>query len=139
MALSAVIGQALVPRKYLSQTRGRFRLEDMVPSRFADWRIDSYNHGGLVNPQTEAMLKRLYSQLLERTYVNSAGDRVMLSVAYGDDQSDVSVQMHYPEVCYPAQGFPGQNQSSGRVAPASGRRLPSAAWKPRWRACVQSQ
>jgi EpsI family protein len=29
----------------------------------------------------------------------------MVSVAYGDDQSDNSVQMHYPEVCYPAQGF----------------------------------
>jgi EpsI family protein len=29
----------------------------------------------------------------------------MVSIAYGDDQADDSVQMHYPEVCYPAQGF----------------------------------
>ena len=28
----------------------------------------------------------------------------MLSVAYGMDQADDDVQLHYPEVCYPAQG-----------------------------------
>jgi EpsI family protein len=28
----------------------------------------------------------------------------MLSIAYGADQSDAN-QLHYPEVCYPAQGF----------------------------------
>ena len=28
----------------------------------------------------------------------------MLSIAYGADQSDAK-QLHYPEVCYPAQGF----------------------------------
>ena len=29
----------------------------------------------------------------------------MLSIAYGADQADDDVQLHYPEVCYPAQGF----------------------------------
>ena len=28
----------------------------------------------------------------------------MLAIAYGDDQRD-AMQIHYPEVCYPAQGF----------------------------------
>jgi EpsI family protein len=28
----------------------------------------------------------------------------MLSIAYGENQSD-GVALHYPEVCYPAQGF----------------------------------
>lgn len=29
---------------------------------------------------------------------------MMLTIAYGEDQSD-NTQLHYPEVCYPAQGF----------------------------------
>ncbi|MEO8038328.1 MAG: exosortase-associated protein EpsI, B-type, partial [Betaproteobacteria bacterium] len=55
-------------------------------------------------PDTRAALARIYSQTLARTYINSKGDRVMLSVAYGGDQSD-AMQVHKPEICYPAQGF----------------------------------
>jgi EpsI family protein len=36
--------------------------------------------------------------------VNRVGQRIMLSVAYGGDQSD-GTSAHRPEVCYPAQGF----------------------------------
>ena len=60
--------------------------------------------GQLVNPETEQLLKTLYSQLLSRTYVNKQGYRIMLSAAYGDDQRG-GLQAHRPEVCYPAQGF----------------------------------
>ena len=67
--------------------------------------MDDHAATGIVNPQTEAMLNRLYSQLLDRVYVDTAGNRIMVSIAYGDDQADDSVQLHYPEVCYPAQGF----------------------------------
>ncbi len=38
-----------------------------------------------------------------RSYVNAEGVRVMLSIAYGDNQGD-DLQVHRPEVCYPAQG-----------------------------------
>ncbi|MEG1329123.1 MAG: EpsI family protein, partial [Janthinobacterium sp.] len=58
----------------------------------------------VISPETAAMLKKIYSQTLSRTYVNSQGERIMLSIAYGGDQSD-TMQVHYPEVCYPAQGF----------------------------------
>ena len=43
----------------------------------------------------------------------------MLAIAYGDDQRD-SMQMHYPEVCYPAQGFSLQAKQRGTLATASG-------------------
>jgi EpsI family protein len=76
-----------------------------LPTTFGDWHIDTNAAAGIVNPQTEAMLNRLYSQMLDRVYVDTAGHRIMLSIAYGDDQADDSVQLHYPEVCYPAQGF----------------------------------
>jgi EpsI family protein len=49
-------------------------------------------------------MQRIYTQTLSRAYVNSRGTVVMLSIAYGDDQR-ASLAVHYPEVCYPAQGF----------------------------------
>ena len=58
----------------------------------------------VINPQTQELLDKLYSQTLSRTYVNTQGYRVMLSLAYGDDQRG-GLQAHMPEVCYPAQGF----------------------------------
>ena len=105
MACSAGVGHALVPTKRLAQLRGHFQLSELVPQHFADWQVDDRAVGGIVNPATAAMLNRLYSQLLDRVYVSENGTRIMLSIAYGDDQSDDSVQLHYPEVCYPAQGF----------------------------------
>lgn len=95
----------MVPTRRMSAERGAFRLEDLVPSKFGAWRVDDRTVSGIINPQTEAMLNRLYSQLLDRVYIDDAGSRIMVSVAYGDDQADDSVQLHYPEVCYPAQGF----------------------------------
>jgi EpsI family protein len=105
MGAAAVGSQLMVPTKSLAKMRVGFQLATLVPTAFGDWQVDKYATAGVVNPQTEAMLNRLYSQLLDRTFVDSRGHRIMVSVAYGDDQSDNSVQMHFPEVCYPAQGF----------------------------------
>jgi EpsI family protein len=105
MAATAIGGQAMVPTRRMSQMRGPFLLADLVPSTFGAWHVDDRSAAGIINPQTEAMLNRLYSQLLDRVYVDAAGNRIMISIAYGDDQADDSVQLHYPEVCYPAQGF----------------------------------
>ena len=105
MAGAAVGGEAMVPTKRMARMRTNFRLERLVPTAFDDWQVDTHTVGAIVNPQTEAMLDRLYSQLLERTYIDTAGHRIMLSIAYGEDQADDNVQLHYPEVCYPAQGF----------------------------------
>ena len=105
MAGAAMGGEAMVPTKRMAKMRVDFRLERLVPASFSGWQVDTTSVGAIVNPQTEAMLDRLYSQLLERTYIDTAGHRIMLSIAYGEDQADDSVQLHYPEVCYPAQGF----------------------------------
>ena len=105
MAASAVGGQAMVPTKRMALLRGPFKLADLVPSTFAHWRLDERSVGGIINPQTEELLNKLYSQILDRVYVDDSGHRIMLSIAYGADQADDDVQLHYPEVCYPAQGF----------------------------------
>jgi EpsI family protein len=79
-------------------------LESAIPRQFGDWREAPQGAVQVVNPQTQELLDKLYSQTLSRTYVNSHGYRVMLSLAYGDDQRG-GLQAHMPEVCYPAQGF----------------------------------
>ena len=65
----------------------------------------------LPDPATQALLNSIYNQTLSRTYINSLGQRIMLSVAYGGDQSD-GTRAHLPEVCYPAQGFRISDQVS---------------------------
>jgi EpsI family protein len=54
--------------------------------------------------------------------VNAAGERMMLTVAYGGDQSD-ALKAHRQEVCYAAQGFEIRGLGTGRVE-ASGRSIP---------------
>lgn len=105
MAGTAWLGNTLVPRRLMADHRAPFKLAEAVPSQFAGWTLDPHAQGVVVNPQTEALLKRLYTETLERTYVRHPDERIMLSIVYGADQSDTRLQMHYPEVCYPAQGF----------------------------------
>jgi EpsI family protein len=82
----------------------RASLDEMVPRRFGDWREVPAAAVEVVNPETRALIERLYADTLARAYVNSAGYRIMLSLAYGSDQRG-DLQAHRPEVCYPAQGF----------------------------------
>lgn len=79
-------------------------LETMIPKQFGQWQELPTQVVQIVNPHTQAMLDRLYSQILTRTYVSADGYRVMISLAYGSDQRG-TLQAHKPEVCYPAQGF----------------------------------
>ncbi len=120
MAGAAALGEALIPTRRMADLRKSFKLDALMPSAFDDWRTDTATVNGIVNPQTAAILNRLYSQLLDRIYVNSAGVRIMVSIAYGDDQSDDSVQMHFPEVCYPAQGFQVQSNTRDVLAVPNG-------------------
>jgi EpsI family protein len=104
MAVVAVGGIAARPTLKTDRATPRYKLEDIVPKQFGDWKVVQDQGVQVVNPQTQALLDSLYSQLLSRTYVNSKGYRIMLSLAYGDDQRG-GLQAHKPEVCYPAQGF----------------------------------
>ena len=114
MAVSAVAGIVARPTVKADQTGPRYKLEEIVPKRFGDWKLLPDQGAQVVNPQTQALLDSLYSQLLVRTYVNSQGYRIMLSLAYGDDQRG-GLQAHKPEVCYPAQGFKLISNQSGTL------------------------
>ncbi len=49
-------------------------------------------------------MSKIYDQILSRTYVNSKGERIMLSITYGSRQNQ-EMRAHRQEVCYSAQGF----------------------------------
>ena len=104
MLASLAGGAAWRPTVKLADTRSKVDLETLFPKQFGHWAIDVRVPVQLVSPVTQAMLDKFYNQTLSRTYVNGKGERIMLSVAYGGDQSDAT-RAHRPEVCYPAQGF----------------------------------
>jgi EpsI family protein len=104
MLVSASLGAMLKPTYRLAEHRTPIDLEVMVPKQFGDWQVLLNGGGQVVNPQQKQMLDQIYSDILTRTYVNQSGYRIMLSIAYGNNQSD-ALQLHRPESCYPAQGF----------------------------------
>ncbi|MBD5803741.1 hypothetical protein AZOA_31820 [Azoarcus sp. Aa7] len=104
MLLAAGGAYGLRPTQKVADTAPSFDLEVMIPETFGDWRDEPLRTTQIVDPQKQQMIDKIYSKTLMRTYVNSDGNRVMLSIAYGSNQSDF-MQVHKPEVCYPAQGF----------------------------------
>ncbi len=106
---------ALRPSLHLTDTKPKVDLESIFPRQFGDWQEDTRGPVQLVSPDRQALLNKLYNQTLSRTYTNRQGDRVMLSIAYGGDQSD-GTRAHRPDVCYPAQGFEVLAQARGDLA-----------------------
>lgn len=104
MAVAYAAALAWRPTAHLSDMRPKMDLQAMFPRSFGEWALDTRGPVQLVSPDQAAVLNRIYNQTLSHTYVNPKGERVMLSVAYGGDQSD-GTRAHRPEVCYPAQGF----------------------------------
>ncbi|MBK6863056.1 MAG: EpsI family protein [Ideonella sp.] len=116
--LAAFAGaKAWRPTKHLSDTLPKVELETMFPKAFGDWVVDERMPVQLISPDTQAAINKIYNQTLSRTYVNRVGERVMLSVAYGGDQSD-ALSAHRPEACYPAQGFEIAASSIGQLQTA---------------------
>jgi len=124
MAFFAITAGALTPTRLLADARPhKIALAQALPRAFGHWRDDPAEMAGLiVDPQQEEVLQRIYSQQLTRTYVSERGERVMVSLAYGADQSKrEGLQLHYPEVCYPAQGFEVKASRSGAIDFPGGR------------------
>ena len=92
------------PTTKVADERPPISLATMIPKQFGDWREAPLRYAQVVNPQAQELLDKLYTEVLSRTYVNSDGYYIMLSLAYGSDQRG-ALQAHKPEVCYPAQGF----------------------------------
>ena len=114
MMAAAILAFAVKPTHKIVDEVGGIDLEKIIPSEFGDWKELEHQIGGIVNPQQELALQKIYNQTLSRTYVNKSGQHIMLSIAYGEDQSDAN-QLHLPDVCYPAQGFQVRESTRGEI------------------------
>ena len=128
MFVVAAVAPFVEARRILARELPPLRLEQDVPNEFGAWRVDSSIIAVLPSPDVQRQLDEVYSQQLSRTYVNSAGDRVMLVMAYGEDQVGKTTVAHLPDACYPAQGFtieprPPRPVPMGGRAPLSVSRL----------------
>lgn len=108
------LGHSLKPSLDSINLSNQPDFEKIIPMSFERWHVDSDIPMVLGDPELESKLNIIYSQNVSRTYVNENDQRIMLSVAYGSDQRD-SMQVHKPEVCYPAQGFVVNSVSKGEL------------------------
>lgn len=116
---ASVVAVVIKPTQILAEQGESFDLHSAIPNIFGDWRTDELPAPITVTPEVRHKLDVLYSQVLNRTYINGKGQRVMLSIAYGSDQRD-AVALHYPDICYPAQGFEIISRKSGQIRTAQG-------------------
>lgn len=79
-------------------------VESAIPKSFAGWEIDPSIIPLKPTPDAQAKLDQIYDQILGRTYRRVSGERIMLTIAYGSQQTD-KLKAHRQEVCYAAQGF----------------------------------
>jgi EpsI family protein len=92
---SSALSVVLKPHRHESLLAG-MPLNKIVPSTIGDWR--SKDVSDLVDAKGE-------NNLIERIYRNTRSEsEIMMLFAYGDTQSN-DLQLHRPEVCYPAFGF----------------------------------
>lgn len=123
--LSAGAAYTATPRERMSLL-GKAKLEDLVPRAFGSW--SELPSTGIVTPESDdSLAAKLYAQTVARIFTDGKGKSVMALLAYGDTQSD-QLQLHRPEVCYPAFGFALLEAASvpiqiGVSAVVSGRRL----------------
>ena len=106
MLMLAASGMAIAlrPTAMAKDRETKIDLETLIPNEFQGWRIDRSIPVVAPSPDLQTSLDMIYTATLARTYVNSSGQRVMLSIAYGNQQND-QLRVHQPEGCYVGQGF----------------------------------
>ncbi|KQV86483.1 hypothetical protein ASC91_21850 [Pelomonas sp. Root1237] len=104
MTGAAVAGELLQPKPTITRPDQMPDLDRIIPQAFEGWTLDRSIVPLEVAADVANTLNAIYDKILSRTYVNRAGERIMLSLAYGANQSR-ALQLHKPEVCYAAQGF----------------------------------
>jgi EpsI family protein len=100
---AAGLSLALKPRRHVSLLGG-VPLNEIVPATVGAWH--SKNVSDLLDAKGDgSLMNKLYGQTVERIYQNAqTQSEIMMLFAYGDTQSN-DLQLHRPEVCYPAFGF----------------------------------
>lgn len=79
------------------------RFQQLIPAKVGRW--TSRKSAELVVPAEDEGQEKLYENLETRIYEGEGLPPMMLLIAYSSVQRN-DVQVHRPEVCYPAAGFP---------------------------------
>lgn len=106
LAMGATAAAGLWVRQPTGPVAGssRVALDHLLPDRFGDWAIDREAAVYVRAADARGRQVGFLDQVLERSFLDAQGARVMLSVAYLGAQSS-GMQLHRPEVCYRAAGF----------------------------------
>lgn len=115
MLISSTLAFTLKPTERIADHRPKIDLETLIPKQFGEWKVDKTITKGIINPEVANQLNEIYSQTLSRTYINNDGQYMMLSIAYGGNQSR-EFQVHRPETCYASQGFKIDKMVKGTLA-----------------------
>lgn len=78
-------------------------LEVLIPPVMGQWRLDTDPLAATPAVEGKTPATAAFDQLLQRTYVNPEGDRVMLVIGWDQRQSGL-LKAHRQEVCYGALG-----------------------------------
>ncbi len=120
---AAVAGTVARPRRHVRLLTGS-SIAEIVPLTFAEWISQDVGDPLAINGP-ESLTARLYNQLVTRVYTNTkTNDQVMMLLAYAKQQTD-DLQLHRPEVCYPAFGYTLVQNQEIRLPVKNGVELPS--------------
>jgi len=120
-AIAAGTAYARMPRKPLMMI-GADELDKIVPLQIGSWNYAEAS--GMVLPPPDQLAHLLYDQQVARTYIASDLLPVMLLMAYGSSQSGM-LQIHRPEICYPASGFRLTATEATRIDLGDGHSIPA--------------
>lgn len=102
--VAAGTAAALKPRREVTLLKGA-KMADIVPATFGDWTSLDVGDPYAQNGGEKTLAQRLYNDQVVREYRNNrTGASVLALLAYGQRQSD-ELQLHRPEICYPAFGY----------------------------------
>ena len=94
-----LVGSAITlqPPARITDERPPTALKNLNFAQFSDWREGPRDFAG-ANPKRKEALDKISNQTSCRTFVSSNGERAMLTIALGAEQSH-SMQVHRPEIC----------------------------------------
>jgi EpsI family protein len=119
---AAVLAQRLKPHHYVSLLQSA-KLDDLIPRAFGPWTSEDVGDPLALNgPGT--LSAKLYNQLVTRSYTDARGNGVLMLLAHGERQSD-ELQLHRPEICYPAFGFAVLRNEPMQIRLADGVTVPA--------------
>jgi EpsI family protein len=122
--LSSGAALALKPRRKVSLLPAGAKLSDILPRQFSRW--DSRDVTDLYAPETpDSLQARLYGETVARLYTDrQSAAQILMLMAHGDSQSN-ELQLHRPEVCYPAFGFSLKSSTPVELKIGNGVTLPA--------------